>query len=99
MAQPEAAQLPPEVDDVRLRPRTRMGTGLHRILLGGQPERVEPQRVQHVAARHPVIARVDIRGDVAERMPDVQPLPGRVGEHVLHEHLVGGHRDAVGRRQ
>src|SRR6185503_14323862 len=34
--------------------------------------------------RHSVVAGVDVGGDVAERMPDVQALTRRVGEHVLH---------------
>ena len=99
VAQPEPAQLTAEVDDVGLGPDARMGAGLHRVLLGGQAERVEAQRVQHIAARHPEVAGVDVGGDVAERVPDVQPLTRRVGEHVLDEHLVGGHRRSVRRRQ
>ena len=92
MPQPQPAQLAPEVDDVGLGADARVGAGLHGVLLGRQPERVEPQRVQHVAARHPEVAGVHVGGDVAERVPDVQALTRRVREHVLHEHLVGGHR-------
>lgn len=51
-----------------------MGTGLHRVLLGGQPERVEPQGVQHVGTAHPVKARIDVGRDVSERMSDVQAV-------------------------
>ena len=97
--EPQPAQLAAEVDDVGLGAGARMRAGLDRVLLGGQPERVEAQRVQHIAAGHPVVAGVDVGGDVAERMPDVQALARRVREHVLHEHLVGGHRRAVRRRQ
>ncbi len=99
VAQPQSAQLATEIDDVRFGAGARMRTGLHGVLLGGQSERVEPQRVQDITAGHPVVARVDVGGDVAERVSDVQTLSGRVREHVLHEHLVGGHRGAVGRRQ
>ncbi len=76
-----------------------MRAGLHRVLLGWQAESVEPQRVQNITANHPEVARVDVGSDVAERMTDVQPLAGWVGEHVLYEHLVVGHRRAVRRRQ
>ncbi len=88
VAEPEAAQLTAEVDDVGFRAGARVRAGLDRVLLGGQPKRVEAQRVQHIAAGHPEIARVDIGRDVAQRMADVQSLPGRVREHVLDEHLV-----------
>ena len=99
VAEAQPAQLAPEVDDVGLGAGARVGAGLHRVLLGGQAERVEAQRVQHVAARHPEVAGVDVGGDVAERVTDVQPLARRVREHVLHEHLVVGHRRSVRRRQ
>ena len=66
----------------------RVGAGLHRVLLGGQAEGVEPQGVQHVTAVHPEVAGVDVGGDVAERVPDVQSLTRRIREHVLDEQLV-----------
>ena len=99
MAEPEPAELAAEVDDVGLGAGPRMRPRLHRVLLGGQAERIETQRVQHVAARHPEVAGVDVGGDVAERVPDVQALARRVREHVLDEHLVGGHRRPVGGRE
>ena len=46
MAEPEPAQLATEVHDVGLGPGARMRAGLDRVLLGGQAEGVEPQRVQ-----------------------------------------------------
>ncbi|CFR82470.1 Uncharacterised protein [Mycobacterium tuberculosis] len=42
MAEAQPAQLAAKVDDVGFGPGTRMGAGLYRVLLGGQPERVEP---------------------------------------------------------
>ena len=65
----------------------------------GRPNASNPNACKHIAARHPEVARVDVGRDVAEGVPDVQALTRRVGEHVLHEHLVGGHRRAVGRRK
>ncbi len=97
--EPESAQLAAEVGDVGIGARARMGTGLNRILLGGQAERVETQGVQNIASRHPEEARVDVGRDIAQRVPDVQALTGGVGEHVLDEHLVGRDGAAVGGRQ
>ena len=97
VAETQPAQLAAEVFDVGLGPGARVGAGLHGVLLGGQPEGVEPQRVQHITAVHPVVARVDVGGDVAQRVPDVESVAGWIGEHVLHEQLVGGHRGAIRR--
>src|SRR5690606_4023425 len=69
---------------------------LYRVLLGRQAERVEAQRVQHVAAQHALEARERVAAQIAQRVPDVQALAGRVGEHVLHEQLVLRHL-AVGK--
>ena len=48
----ERAHLALHVGDVRLGRDARVGAGLHRELLGGQPERVVTHRVQHVVAIH-----------------------------------------------
>ena len=96
VAEPQPAELAAEVDDVGLGAGPRMCAGLHRILFGGQAERIEPQRVQHVTASHPEIAGVDVGCDVAKGMTDVQTLAGRIGEHVLDEHLVRRNRSPVG---
>ena len=96
VAQPESSELAPEVDDVGLGAGARVGSGLDGVLLGGQPERIETQRVQHITAGHPEVAGVDVGRDVAERVPDMQTLTGRIGEHVLDEHLVDGQCRAVG---
>jgi hypothetical protein len=99
VAQAQPAELASEVDDVGLGAGPGMRPGLHGVLLGGQPERVEAQCVQHIPAGHPVVPGVDVGGDVAQRVSDVQALTRRVRKHVLHEHLVGGYGGAVGRRQ
>ena len=97
MPEPQPAQLAAEVDDIGLGADARMRAGLNGVLLGWQAERVEAQRVQHIAARHPEVPGVDVGGDIAERVPDVQALARGIREHVLHEHLVGGHRRPVRR--
>ena len=57
---------------------------LYGILLGGQPVGVVAHGVQHVEAFQAFVAAVDVGGDVAQRMPHVQPRARGVGEHVQH---------------
>ena len=85
MPETERAQLALHVRDVLLGRGTRVRPRLHRVLLGGEPERVVAHRVQHVEAVHALEARVHVGGDVAERVADVQPDTTRVREHVEHE--------------
>src|SRR5690606_14975363 len=87
VAQPQAAQLPPHVGDVRLGGHPRVLARLHRVLLGGQAEGVVAHRVQDVEAQHPLVAGVDVGADVAQRVSDVQPRTAGVGEHVQHVQL------------
>ena len=61
-----------------------MLTGLDRVLLGGQTERVPAHRVQHVETAQALVARDDVGRGVALGMSDVQPRAARVGEHVEH---------------
>src|SRR6202042_3150038 len=42
---------------------------------------------KHVVTGHPQITRVHIRGDVAQRMADMQPSAAGIGEHVHEEEL------------
>ena len=98
VAQTEAVQLTPVVRDVRLGGDAGVLARLHGVLLGGQAERVEPHRVQDVVAGHAQVAGVDVGADEAQRVPDVQSVAARVGEHVEHEGLrLAPHRlEAVG---
>ncbi len=82
--QAQLAQLGAVPLDVGLGGRPRVGAGLHRVLLGGQPERVEAHRVQHVEPGLALVPGVAVGADVAQRVADVQTGAGRVGEHVLH---------------
>ena len=70
--------------DVARGRHARVLAGLHRVLLGGQTERVPAHRVEHVEAAHALVAREHVGRDVALRVTDVQPLAGRVREHVEH---------------
>ena len=58
------------------------------ILLGRKPESIEPHRMQHVEPAEPFIARIDVRSDIPQRMPDVEARPGRIRKHV--EHIILG---------
>jgi hypothetical protein len=57
-------------------------SGLDRVLLGRQTERVPTHRMQHVHAGHAQPARPDVRRGVALRVADVEPRARRVREHV-----------------
>jgi len=59
--------------------------GLDRELLGRQTERIHPHRVQDVLAPHALVARDNVGCDEPQRMPHMQALAGRVGEHVEKE--------------
>jgi hypothetical protein len=86
--QSQLVQLGAVALDVRLGRRPRVRAGLHRVLLGGQPEGVEAHRVQHVVAGHPQVAAQHVGADEAQRVAHVQPGAGRVGEHVQQVDLV-----------
>ncbi len=99
VGQAEAAQLAAVRGDVLLGVDARVHAGLDGVLLGRQPERVEAHRVQHVVAGHALVAGVDVGGDVAERVADVQTGARRVREHVEDEELVpAGHLGRIGQR-
>ena len=88
MPESEPAQLTAEVDDICVSPGAGVRAGLYGVLLGRQSEGVEAQRVQHIASGHPEVPGIDVGRDVAQWVADVQALAGRVGKHVLDEHLV-----------
>jgi hypothetical protein len=95
VAQPEAAQLPAHEVDVLGAGHGRVPARLDGVLLGRQAEGVEAERVQHQPALHAHEAGVDVGGDVAERVPDMQAGARGVGEHV--EHVQPLAPDPVGR--
>ena len=57
-------------------------TRLNSILLGGQTECVVTHRVQNVETTQTLVTRIDIRGDVAQRVTHVQTCARRIGEHI-----------------
>ncbi len=98
VAQAQLAQLRLVALDVVLGGLARVRARLHGVLLGGQAERVETHRVQHVAPGHPQVAAQHVGADEAQRVPDVQPGAGRVGEHVQQVDLVAVGGVGVGPR-
>ena len=77
-----------------------MLAGLHRVLLGREPEGVHAHRVQDIPPVHAHEPREDVGADVPERVPDVQARAAGVREHVEHEQLlaVDGGVEAVAQR-
>ena len=57
---------------------------LYGILLGRQAVCVIPHGVQHIKAVQAFVTRINVRSYVAQRMPNVQPRPRRVWEHIEH---------------
>ena len=70
--------------DIGIGCNARMRAGFYRVVFGGKAEGVEAHRVENVAAVHAQIAAVNVGSRITFRMPDVQPLSGRVGKHVQH---------------
>ena len=81
VADAEALQLPLHVRDVVERRCFGVRAGLDRGVLGGQAERVPPERVQHVEAPHALHPRHHVADDVVAHVPDVR-VAGRVREHL-----------------
>ena len=84
IGKPQRLDLPPHVRNVLLRRLARASPGLNRILLRRQPERIPPDRVQHVEPLHPLVSRNDIRRRIPFRMSHMQPLPRRIRKHIQH---------------
>ena len=82
VAQAQPPELAAHRGDVRLGRDPRVLAGLHRVLLGRQPEGVEAHRVEHVVAGHPLVAGEHVGTDVPERVADVETVAAGVGEHV-----------------
>ena len=84
VAQPQPPQLPAHGRDIRLGGLARVAPGVHRVLLGWQAERVIAHCVQHVEPRHALVARIDVRADIAQRVTHMQAVAAGVREHVQH---------------
>ena len=87
VAEPEPVELAGHVGDVGLGVGPGVLAGLAGVFLGREPEGVEAHGVQHVEPGHPLEPGVDVGGDVAEGMADVQPRTRRIREHVHDEQL------------
>jgi hypothetical protein len=80
----ERFQLLAEALNVALGRDARVSARAHGVLLCGQAERVPAHRVQHVEAAHSLVASDDVRRRIAFGMADMEPIAGRVREHVEH---------------
>ena len=72
VAEPDRLELADHVGDVALGGDTGMDAVLDSELLSGQAECVEAHGMQHVEPAHPLVPAEDVRGDVAQWVPDVQ---------------------------
>ena len=57
------------------------------ILLGGQAVGIIAHGMQHVETALALVARIDVAGDVAQRMSHVQTRSRRIREHIQHIEL------------
>ena len=76
----------------------RVLAGLDRVLLGGQAERVEAHRVQHVEAGHPLVTARTRRCRCSPAGARRAARAARVREHVQHVQLGAGRRRGRSRR-
>src|SRR5439155_10452834 len=82
VAEPERLDLTLESGDILLRGLARVLAGLDGVLLGGQTKRVPAHRMEHVKTLGALVSRQNVRGGVAFGMPNMQPGPRRIREHV-----------------
>ena len=71
--------------------------GLDGVLLRWKPVGVVPHRVEHVEAFQAFVPRINVTGNVAQGVPDMQPRPGGIGKHV--QNVEFGFVGAVGCRK
>ena len=74
----EPLQLAAEAGDVLLRDFCRVNARFDGVILRGQAKRVIAHREEDVIALHTALAADDVDCRVAQRVADVQPLPGRI---------------------
>ena len=67
----EATQLAAERLDVLGDELRRVGADLERVVLGVDPERVEPDRLEHGVPLEPAEAPIDVRAREGEHVPHV----------------------------
>ena len=84
----DAVHLLPIAGDVLVRGLGRVLSGLDGVLFGGEAEGVVAHGMQHVEALQALVTAIDVAGDVAERVADVEARPGGVRDHV--EHVIFG---------
>ena len=83
-------ELAAHVVDIGIRPLRRRHAVLHRRVLGRQAEGIEADRLQHVPAKHALIARDHVPDRVIAHMPHVQ-APARIRKHRKAIELLARH--------
>ncbi len=82
MSETDLRQLLLECHDILLHRNARVQLILQGILLRRQTEGIPPHRMQYAIPFELLEARDDIRRDIPARMPDMQPGPRRIREHI-----------------
>jgi len=82
-----AVQLFPVAVDIGFGSYRRMLARLDGVLLRRQAKRIVAHGMQNLVALVPLESRINVTGDVAQRVSHVQPCPRRVGEHIQHIEL------------
>ena len=90
MPQAQAPQLALHVCDIRLGGGPWVRPCLDRVLFRRETVGIVSQGVQDVRAQHAVETCVDVRRNVAQRVPNVQAHARWVGEHILDKDPIAG---------
>ena len=70
--------------NVFLRGHGRVLPGLDGVLFRRQTIGIKAHRVQHIESFQALVPGINVRSNVAQRMPHVKPCPRRIGKHVKH---------------
>src|ERR1700686_869570 len=60
---------------------------LEGVVLRMNPERVIPERLEHIVSHEPLESSMNVVPRERKKIPDVQSFGGRIGEH--HQSVVG----------
>ena len=68
-------------------------SGLYGVLFGRQTKGIVTHRMKYVKAFQPFVPRINITGNIAQRMSHVQACPGWIGEHIQNVEFWFGSMD------
>ena len=84
VAEADPIQLRPEIFDIVFGGYGRWDAVLDGVLLSRQPKGIIAHGMQNIEALQALEPAVDVAGDVAERMTDVQACSAGIGKHIKH---------------